>query len=365
MNIKFLPLILFLVLFLIDKIFLIPLVKIKFVKNYINSYDVLNEFNDKLYKEYLESNSKKLSISKEKIQDQTIMFFGTSRSAEYANLTENFYTNNPYLKNKEISKIPVFSWSIKAAPFIHIYQIYNHYINNYEKPRMIVLEINHISFNKNSVFKLKKDIYDFKFDEFKEAFFEFSIKDRVEYISSLIFVLNKYNISWKDIFSGKKEENVSETLDFILNLKKAFGTEQNNHSWELGVREGTESDERKKQDEEYNSWVINSFYRNYQIDETSFNLFKKIIREANEKNIPLVIYRPKVHQLLREKTVSSLKAEKKWLEEIHKISEEYKITFIDFGDQKNSSCNYFIDISHLSKTCFPEVIEKIVETTNK
>ncbi len=365
MKMKLFPIYLFLFLFIFDKIFLIPNVRKILVKNYLNSYDVLNQFNEKLYSEHLESNSKKLALSKQKIQNNTIMFFGTSRSAEYANLSENFYKSNPFIKSESISNVPVFSWSIKAAPFIHIYQIYNYYIKTHQNPRMIVLEINHISFNKNSVFKQKKDIYDFKLDDFKEAYSEFSLKDKIEYISNWVFVLNKSTINWKGLFTNKKEDNVDETLDFVLALKKAFAGDSKNQSWELGIKEGTETEQRKKEDIDYNSWVVNSFYQNFQIDETSFNLFKKMVREAREKNIPLVLYRPKIHQLLRDKTKFTIKAEKNWLEQIHLLSKEYNIPFIDFEGEKITKCDYFMDISHLSKTCFPEVIEKIIDITKK
>lgn len=365
-KLKYFPLQLFLFLFLIDKIFLIPAVRKQVVQNYVNSYDLLNQYNDKLYAEYLKVNALKKSKSETDIQSETIMFFGTSRSAGYAELTDNFYKDNPFIKDKNISKIPVTSWSIKAAPFIHVFQIYNHYIKKYPKPKLIVLEINHASFNKNNVFKEKKDIYDFTLDQFFENHREFSLADKIEYISNLVFVLNKSKINFKNIFKTNTDANVNETLEFILNAKKLLDiSSKENLTWEAGEREGKESEGMKKGNILNNNFVLTSFYQSYKTDITAFNLFKKILRDAKEKKIPLILYRPKTHILLKKETEFIREKEKIWVKEIHQLAKESEVLFLDFEDEIPLKCDYFSDTSHMSKTCFPEIIEKIIESTKQ
>lgn len=364
MKLKYFPLLLFVFLFVFDKIFIIPPVRKLIVQNYVNSYEVLNQLLDKLYKEHIEKYKKELNRTEEEIQKDTVIFMGTSRSVEYANFTKALFDKNPYIKNPEaIFQIPVTSWTVRAAPFIHIYQIYSHFIKTHPRPKMLVLEINYISFNKNNVFREKKDIYDFSVDDFLDSYKEFSNKDKVEYLANLVFVLNKSNINWKNLIKSgtNSEQDVNATLDFVVNAKKLMEMKQNkNVSWMSGIKQGSESEEQMVINLKYNEWVIQSFFQNFQADLTSTNLFKKVLREAKEKNINLVLYRPRTHQLLKSETVKFTKGEAKWLSEVTEIAKQYSIPFYDFEKPGALECDYFADTSHLSKTCFPEVVEKII-----
>lgn len=364
MKLKYFPLILLVFLFLFDKIFLIPQVRKLVVQNYVNSYEVLDTLLDKLYTEHIDKYKKELGKTSEEIEKETVLFMGTSRSVEYANLNKTLFDKNPYIKNPEaLAKIPVTSWTVRAAPFIHIYQIYSHFLKTHPRPKILVLEINYISFNKNNVFRDKKDIYDFALEDFVEIYKELSNKDKIEYISSLFFVLNKSNISWKSLIlsGGNSNQDVNATLDFVINAKKLMEMRDNkNIGWMHGVKQNEESKEQIEINRTYTQWVIQSFFQNFQIDLTSENLFKKVIREAKEKNINLVLYRPRTHEQLKLDTVKFIKGEEQWLAEVKKLASEYSIPFYDFEKPGSLECDYFSDTSHLSKSCFPEVVEKIV-----
>lgn len=364
MKLKFFPLLLFAFLFIFDKIFIIPQVRKLIVQNYVNSYEVLNTLLDKFYLEHIEKYKKTLQLSAEEIQKQTVIFIGTSRSVEYTNFSNALFENNPYIKDKEaIARIPVTSWTVRAAPFIHIYQVYSHFLKAQPRPKMVVLEINYISFNKNNVFREKRDIYDFTLEDFLDSYKEFSNKDKIEYLASLVFVLNKSNIHWKSlILSGTNaEQDVNATLDFVINAKKLMEMRENkNANWMSGTRQGTETNELIEINRKYNEWVIQSFFQNFQLDLTSTNLFKKVLREAKEKNVNLVLYRPRTHELLKSETARLTKGEAKWLADVTELAKEFSIPFYDFEIPGAIECDYFTDTSHLSKTCFPEIVEKIV-----
>jgi hypothetical protein len=234
---------------------------------------------------------------------------------------------------------------------------------------MLVLEINYISFNKNNVFREKKDIYDFTWEEFLEIQSELSNKDKIEYIASMFFVLNRSNISWKSLIrsGGNAKQDVNATLDFVINAKKLMEMKENkNAGWMQGFKQSEESKEQIAINSKYNEWVIQSFFQNFQLDLTSTNLFKKVLIEAKEKNINLVLYRPRTHELLKSETTRFTKGEAKWLEDVKSLAKEYSIPFYDFEEPGSLACDYFADTSHLSKSCFPEVVEKILlEGTNK
>jgi|GEM_PF-1838501 hypothetical protein len=370
MKLKYFPLHLLILIFLFDKIFLIPQIRTLVVQNHVNSYEVLDTLQDKLYKEHIEKYKKELGWTSEKIEKETVMFMGTSRSVEYGNLTKSVFEKNPYIKNQAaLEQIPVTSWTVRAAPFIHIYQIYSHFLKTHPRPRMLVLEINYISFNKNNVFREKKDIYDFTWEEFLEIQSELSNKDKIEYIASMFFVLNRSNISWKSLIrsGGNAKQDVNATLDFVINAKKLMEMKENkNAGWMQGFKQSEESKEQIAINSKYNEWVIQSFFQNFQLDLTSTNLFKKVLREAKEKNINLVLYRPRTHELLKSETTRFTKGEAKWLEDVKSLAKEYSIPFYDFEEPGSLACDYFADTSHLSKSCFPEVVEKILlEGTNK
>lgn len=364
MKLKYFPLLLFCFLFLFDKIFIIQPIRKLIVQNYVNSYEVLNQLLDKLYDEHIEKYQKQLSRSADEIKNETVIFMGTSRSVEYANFNKALFEQNPFIKNPEaVYQIPVTSWTVRAAPFLHIYQIYTHFLKTHPRPKMLILEINYISFNKNNVFREKKDIHDFSLEDFFDAYKEFSNKDKIEYLASLVFVLNRSNINWKNLIKSgtNSEQDVNATLDFVVNAKKLMEMRENkNATWMSGTKQGTESEEQMVINRKYNEWVIQSFFQNFQADTTSTNLFKKVIREAKEKNINLVLYRPRTHDLLKSETVKFTQGEAKWLAEITQLAKEYSIPFYDFEQPGSLECDYFADTSHLSKTCFPEVVEKIV-----
>jgi hypothetical protein len=70
-----------------------------------------------------------------------------------------------------------------------------------------------------------------------------------------------------------------------------------------------------------------------------------------------------------DSTLRTLRREigEEWGEEgMELLAKEYSIPFYDFEQPGSLACDYFADTSHLSKSCFPEVVEKILlEGTNK
>ncbi len=65
----FIPLLLFLFVFSIDKLFYIPGVKELFVKNNYNFYDMIFNFEDLIFKDHLEKNLKRYSSERELLND--------------------------------------------------------------------------------------------------------------------------------------------------------------------------------------------------------------------------------------------------------------------------------------------------------
>lgn len=362
MNWKNFPIFLLLLLFIVDKLFLLPPVVKLFVKNEVNSYQTLFDLQERFYKDFLENKSKELGISKEETEKKSIIFFGTSRSADFSSLSKEIYLNNPYLKNPEAtSAIPVISQYVRAAPFLHIYRMYDHYIKTHSRPRLVVFELNYTYFNKNVAFRQNRDIQDISISDFLEEGSLYSRKDFLEYIASRVFVLNSLNVKWDKALKGN-DSDVNQALDFVMALKKI--NDLKNKKAETGMI-GFEEKEGflPAENLEINKWVINTFYQNYEKDTTSWNLFVKMLKEAKSKNVNLVIFIPRTHKSLQEATLKYRKGEQVWMNEVKAITNDLGIPIFNFESEIKLQCNYFADTSHYSKSCFPEIIEKIDELT--
>ncbi len=351
------PLLLFFSLFLLDKVFLLPFVQEKFVKNRLSVYEGLFTFQDKVYKEHLNHWRDVFGSDQVTVKKQTV-FFGSSRSAEFADLKDSDFLNNPYW-NQSLPIPPVTSMTVRAGNFTHVYLLYRNFIKNYGTDSILVLELNSVSFSLGSVFRDKKEIQEIPPNMFRDLYPSLSNKERNEYLSSQFFVLNRLNLN----FTGKENQDVTKVMDSLLILKKALERkpELKNGFQFAGFEEGTENKEQNASLEKLNEWVLNSFCRNFKLNTTELRFLEDAVKLAKEKKIRLILYRPKIHKMLRETSAPLLKAENEWLQYVTEISKKYEVPFIDLEKNDYLKCRYFVDTSHMSKSCFPEVLQVLKE----
>jgi hypothetical protein len=360
------PILLFLFVFSIDKLFYIPKVKELFVKNNYNFYEMIFNFEDLIFKDHLEKNLKRYSSEKELLND-SLVFIGTSRSDIYREFMPKDIINNPFIKNEEIVKNkPVIGHIIKAGSFFHFYQLYNNIIKKYPEETVYVFELNYGSLNHNSYFRRRKDVENLSFFQFGEIYNQLSFQQKTDYLTSRLFITSTLNISLLLPFKPKKvshDENLN-ALFFIYKGQLQHINKNINSFMSKGTLEGEETEEIKIEYDKFIQNQMDTVHLKFKENTTDKALIYKLIKDAGKRNLKFIFYRPKIHKDMRIAIDKSYgDKEKKWIEEISSYIKENNLHFIDFEDKTNLSCSYFTDPSHLSVTCAPEIIEKINNLT--
>ncbi|MDX1960026.1 MAG: DUF1574 family protein [Leptospiraceae bacterium] len=367
-NFLLFPILIFLSLFLFDKILLVPFIFERIIKNKISGFEVFRQINENSYKKFLKQEAEKKKVSVEEIENNAYVFFGSSRSAGFSELTSNDYKGNPYLKNQTtVAEIPVTANYIRAGSFFQILKLYNDFP---KKKGTYILEINYTSFNQNSLFREKRDIYELTMSNYFEFFPYLSMKDRVEFFSSNLLLFNRYKVEFKRLFQPVEDQNLSEMMNDMLVLKKINDEAQIqkfnlNGFWIQGSKEGFEDKSLIQPYTESNNWVIDSFYKNFKLSTTDWNLFQYLLKKSKKEGTRLIILRPRIHRILRQSGEKYIQGETQWLKDVKELTSSLEIPFIDLDKEAEISCDYFTDTSHLSKSCFPEIIEKVYELNLK
>ena len=366
---KLLPLKLFLFLFLLDKLFLIPAVKNIFVQNLVNSYEMVHGLHVKKNLIF-EEDFKKSGKTKK------IYFIGTSRSENYGEVTDEEIKINPYIKNKEeLLKWAVNSlFSIRAGSPLLLFGSADFFLKQNIPADIIVIETSFPTFNHQNKFVDRNQIYDMELKFFWDNLRFFTNSEIINYISAKVFVLNYFNVQWKSVFSKKnslEEAEIKKMVDAITELKLMEEAKQKKNAKGTIVlihpgdyQEFAEPSEHLKANKEYIQYLLQMFYSNYKGHHKKYMLMmEKIAIEGKARGIKVVFYKTPVHQSLTEATKGFRTQELIWEKEMQEIAQKHDAKFINLENESRVSCRYFRDVSHLSQVCFPEVIEIIIDAT--
>lgn len=358
----FTPILLFLFLFSIDKLFLIPSINQLLVKQEANGYSTVANFENQKFEERKNTWVQDIGESRENLEKSAIVFIGTSRAEGFSQIGKEHIEKNPFLKDEsKVLKIPVTSRIIKAGTFMHLYMLYEDLIKTHPNIKRIALEINYASFNQKSNVRQRKEITDLSWEQFRELYPFLSYRDIMEYVSSNIFVLNKMQVKWKYLFQ-KKDVEASELADNLFLLQKILGSSKKNNinGFSIdGVKEGEESPERLFAYKEHIKHDTNLLFLNYELNPSEQKLLKKIIESANRRGIKLTLYKPRIHELYKESTAKYIPGEGRFYSELIELCKKHSIQFIDLDKNGQLQCNYFSDPSHISTYCMPEITETI------
>jgi hypothetical protein len=361
----YIPISIFLFIFLFDKLFLIPKVRDLFVKNNYNFYDMIFKFEDSFIDLHIKKWKNK-NLSENEILEKTLVFIGTSRSEGYRDITENDIRDNPFISSEQqILNKPFLSHFMRAGSYFQVYQLFQYITHKYPTETTFALEINHVGINENLYIRQRKDVENLKWVYFKEIFPELSNRQIVDFISSRLFILNTYSVSFLKPFQGAKDQTPEEMVMglFLLARQSNKITKDGNTGFSfLGNLETNEDSITIKNYEKFIENFMNTLYLNFEESKTDDSLLEKILVQAKERNLKVIFYRPKIHKLLRKRIDQKFqRQEEEWLENKRTKILEYGFPFIDLEEEGALKCSYFKDPSHLSRTCFPEVIEKFMK----
>jgi len=368
----FFPFLIFVV-FLIDKIFLIELVRDHFIQPggmlyYRQRKEQLNLLKKELPN--IEKDGKRL-----------IIVLGDSRSLglgqEIANIIQQ--------KQLEI-------WNFSGTQAIPAYHYYiAKKILKFAKPDSFYIGISPDAFNRNAgifaspvlnygvdeefIKNYRSLIPDTDYQVYKKtrryalAGLQFSFRTFIKRLKGTLFqtdieeVLKKFHIDYSKLsLEEKKMLQVlysfrEENLDFydyykspqrmLLNLTKGA-----QYAWFGRMNDN----ELKKETEKLKNLYLNQFV----LSQEQLIFLELLLEEIHQNRSKAVVFFPRVNPYLRELylKIPEIQFIKKRVEE---LSNQYNYPPVDFNDNNVLNCNDYYDASHLSVSCFPDVLKVLIK----
>jgi hypothetical protein len=368
----FFPFLIFVV-FLIDKIFLIELVRDHFIQPggmlyYRQRKEQLNLLKKELPN--IEKDGKRL-----------IIVLGDSRSLglgqEIANIIQQ--------KQLEI-------WNFSGTQAIPAYHYYiAKKILKFAKPDSFYIGISPDAFNRNAgifaspvlnygvdeefIKNYRSLIPDTDYQVYKKtrryalAGLQFSFRTFIKRLKGTLFqtdieeVLKKFHIDYSKLsLEEKKMLQVlysfrEENLDFydyykspqrmLLNLTKGA-----QYAWFGRMNDN----ELKKETEKLKNLYLNQFV----LSQEQLIFLELLLEEIHQNRSKAVVFFTRVNPYLRELylKIPEIQFIKKRVEE---LSNQYNYPTVDFNDNNVLNCNDYYDASHLSVSCFPDVLKVLIK----
>lgn len=332
------PILLFLILFFIDKIFLLEsvrlLIKSDFTYVYYETKDRLLDLFIQRYKAgELTANNKKVMV-----------VLGSSRLLYFDNKElEEFYPNWEIYNFSSAVTTPAYYWYF-------LQQI----IEAGVKPDLVVLETDPNQFNVNSIFKESNLTYSFDIPFVFEYAGLFG-KDYLSYFIGKSLFAVKVNKPYLD--AAYRNYN-NPNLPLISAMKDTIRTEliKNKGHASSPVEEFFEKDASNL--EATSQRTIDWLFSSYKASPMQFDFFEIILSETKKNDIPILIVWPQSSKSMQDRLKMS-KLPDEWLTQITNISSKYNYPILNMDDTNEYYCNAFADGGHIAKDCYRPFIRYI------
>lgn len=359
--------------FILDKIFLIDNVRDHFIQPggmlyYRQRKEQLEEL-----KSYVNHNNLK--------EKKLIIVLGDSRSLGLGQEIANF------IQNKELD-----IWNFAGTQAVPAYHFYiTSKILSFSKPDYFYIGISPDAFNRNTgIFanpvlnygvdeEFIKTYYNLiperDYNTYKQSRIfaitglQFSIKTLFKRIKGSLFgtniedVLKKFNVNYQNLSLEEKkilqtlysfrEENLNFYIykkspqRLLLNLTKGA-----QYAWFGKMKD----EELKKETEKLKNLYMNQFIISYE-QLIFLDLLLQTIKEHKSKAI---LFFPRVNPYLKS-TYNEVKEIQFIRQQLIDLANQYNYPIIDFNDDKLINCNDYYDASHLSVSCFPDVLKLLIQ----
>ncbi|MCS7205967.1 MAG: DUF1574 domain-containing protein [Leptospiraceae bacterium] len=373
-NLLFYPL-LILLLFLFDKIFLWEVVRDHFLQPGGMVFY-------RHRKELLENLKNHVQNQPKNFKDQKKLFvvLGDSRSLGLGQEVAN------YIQRKDLD-----IWNFTAFQAVPAYYFYlAKKILEFHHPDVFLVGVSPDAFNRNThifanpvlIFGVDEDFIK-KYDNliprkdkeiykksklFALAGIQFSMKTLLQRIKGSIFgsntqeLLEKYQIEYNQLTEQEKkllqvlllfgEENLSYYVyeksphRILMNYTKGA-----QYAWFGKMSDKDLQEETKK--------FENLYLKNFTISYEQL-IFLELLLDAVKNKSKAVIYIPRVNPYLRN--IYSNHPEISFvISQISELSQKYHTPFLNFNDPALLECDDFYDASHLSVSCFPDVLRQLLK----
>ena len=332
------PIFLLLAMFLIDKLFLIDIVKNSFKKDFTHIYyetrqDVLENL--------------KLNYPKFKDKKKLLIILGSSRLVYFSNSElKSFYPN------WEIYNLS----SAVTTPAYYFYFIEKIFELNI-KPDLIVLETDSNQFNYSSenIFKKSNLTYSFDLGFILKYADIFGTEYRDFYIRNTLFAVSKnkpyFNSLWQKISEGSLIK-----VNLIAAYTKNYLIENKGHSFSH-LEDYYEKDFGKLQESSFQSF--NWAFKDYKDSNLQFTFYEKVLQTLKKEKIPTIILKPQVSPPLEALFKKDEKI-KQWQVKTTKLTNKYNFDLIDLSKSEEFYCNAFADGGHMGKECYRPLMRFIM-----
>lgn len=323
------PLVVLLFLFVLDKIFILDIVK-KYIKS------------DFTYI-YYESKEELLKILTEKTKKNTkdkklMIILGSSRLL--------------YFDAKQLEEIypewDIYNFSSAVTTPAYYYYYLERILDRGIKPDLIVLETDSNQFNKNSpVFKGSNLTYSFDLLFVLRHIHLFGNDNFSYFIGKYLFASGKHKPNLDTAYKRLTDPAFLMMFD-LTDKTRNFLVENKGHAMSpvetFFEKNFTMLDATSKR-------TVDWLYTSYKDSEMQFRFYEMILDKVKNAQIPMIVLQPQnsipLESMLKDKT-SVLN----WEKQIHSLSQKREFYVHKMNQSDEYYCNAFVDGGHIAKDCY-------------
>ncbi len=323
------PIVLFLCLFLIDKIFLLNGIK-KYIKTDFTY--IYYESREEVFQLIL----KDPEIAKR--EKKFMLILGSSRLLYFdSKEMEEFYPN-----------WIIYNLSSAVTTPAYYYYYLEKLIDHGVYPDYVLLESDPNQFNQNSpVFKGSNLTYSFDLPFVLRHSFLFGKENVSFFLGKNLFAVGKNKPYLDTAYQRYKNPNFS-SISAMQDLTKEFLLKNRGNAISLVdvfVEKNyamLESTSKRTLD-----WV----YAAYKPSEMQYTFYEKILKKLHEKKITTVIVWPQSSPPM-QRLIKSASFTEDWKRRVTTLNQAYGFELRDMDDTEEYTCNTFVDGGHIAKDCY-------------
>ncbi|MCB1172381.1 MAG: DUF1574 family protein [Leptospiraceae bacterium] len=345
------PLLLVLLLFLIDKVVLIPAVQSCCTQYRGNPFESMANYDfkqDAIVQAARESGRK------------IILNLGTSRSMGYYRTpTPEHIAVSQYLtdaERKTLSEYQIVNSSLPGASILSAYVRMAQWLDHGLKPDQIWVEISPFSFNKNSMwasFELKHGVpADFALRYLNRLPAEHS----KTILTSRLFQVIRFRPGSADQSKSQWENLFAEATRHLDQLPRGIPPY-------TGVEQGRESKEQLLKYRYVSSEMERTMFQGYKMDPVYARYLDLIRARAQEQGIALVFWKPASHPLWQS-VLKRNDSATHWMTEWNRTVARLKTphsSYLDMDQEGLLHCRFFVDPVHIGNRCYPEMAVRTLQ----
>jgi len=350
---------LLLVVFTVDKVALIPTVKLNFT----------NAAAANPYEETLEDHT---PPSFEK-NENTVWIFGSSRSMPFLRFPVNSQTRvDPYLSERERegvlhSNFLAFTYSA-ANPYLYLTRLHQ-LLDRGLKPDLIAIELSPSALNRNRSINNVINMEGIPLSTAMQHPDSYPYEMRKDILLSRLFATYRYKtdfvalLTWRPRKEAQMFEKVGGADVFQAHenqLRDRVDRVIRDDEWNDLPLVGGDSAMRAQRFELFTHFHEELYFSGWQLDPALIDAIVTMTRIGQANGIPVVIYKPALYP-----TMNALKSKYGFETEILPMllsrMKPYGAVYIDMNDPGMMKCRYYTDASHLSARCFTELSARLLE----